>query len=540
MEPGVQTPDHTLRTGIGSCRDSAWLLVSILRQLGLAARFVPGYLVQLTSDVEALDGPSGPGGRLHRPARVDRGVHPRRGLDRPGPDVGAVRRRGSHPAVGDAASRFGRAHHRRDRAVRDDARVRQHGHPGARGPAGHAALHAKRRGGRSTHSAPASTSGWRQATSGSPSAASRRSSRSTTRSTRSGRRTPTARTSASAHRLSPRRLKRVWAPGGLVQHSQGKWYPGEPLPRWQIGLHWRTDGEPLWTDDALLADPWPTRPQTIAMSPDAGAQLLGAIADGLGLPASQVRPAFEDPLARLVSSRYAGRRANPSRPTTTSRPTPPTAVPPCSPGSTSRSPSPPLTCCRCTAATTNPAGPARTGRCGAAASCCWRASRPQVCGCRSTRSAGGHRGHRTRRPAGAARQSPGRCGTRRRRRLGSTTRIRTDHSSGRRNPGRAAARISAAHRRTGAFRRPGRPGAGRGGHGRLPAGDRGLRTAGGSAHHVDDHHARPGGYRGQRRPDGEFRRAARPAPDALRRSAPSPAVHRVVRRRRHARRNRRR
>ena len=56
------------------------------------------------------------------------------------------------------------------------------------------------------------------------------------------------------------RLKRVWAPGGLVQRSQGKWYPGEPLPRWQIGLHWRTDGEPLWTDDALLADPWPTEP----------------------------------------------------------------------------------------------------------------------------------------------------------------------------------------------------------------------------------------------------------------------------------------
>ena len=301
MEPGVQTPDHTLRTGIGSCRDSAWLLVSILRQLGLAARFVSGYLVQLTSDVEALDGPSGPAADftdLHAWAEVYIPGAGWIGLDAtsglfageghiplsatPHPESSAPITGATEPC--ETTLDFSNVVTR----VHEDPRV----------------------------TLPYTEAAWAAITA-LGARVDERLAAGDVRLTVGGEPTfvsidnqvdPEWTTDADGPHKRQRasdlaaRLKKIWAPDGLVQRSQGKWYPGEPLPRWQIGLHWRTDGQPLWTDGSLLADPWAAESPPAAIAHDAARQVLKAIADGLGLPPSQVMPAYEDALGRLTNA----------------------------------------------------------------------------------------------------------------------------------------------------------------------------------------------------------------------------------------------
>ena len=301
MEPGVQTPDFTLRTGIGSCRDSAWLLVSILRQLGLAARFVSGYLVQLTSDVEALDGPSGPAADftdLHAWAEVYIpgagwiGLDPTSGLfageghiplsATPHPESAAPITGATEPC--DTTLDFSNVVTR----VHEDPRVTLPYTEAAWGAICALGARVDQR---------LAAGDVRLTVGGEPTFVSIDNQVDPEWTTDAD--GPHKRERASALAA---RLKKVWAPQGLVQRSQGKWYPGEPLPRWQIGLFWRTDGQPLWTDEALLADPWQSGAEPPALAPDAGRQVLNAIADGLGLPASQVRPAYEDALGRLASA----------------------------------------------------------------------------------------------------------------------------------------------------------------------------------------------------------------------------------------------
>ena len=300
MEPGVQTPDFTLGTGVGSCRDSAWLMVSILREVGLAARFVSGYLVQLTSDVEALGGPSGPAAdftdlhawtEVYIPGAGWIGLDPTSGLfageghiplsASPQPSGAAPISGSTGPceSVMEFSNTVIRAH--------EDPRVTR----------------------------PYSDQAW-AAICAAGAAVDERLSAGDVRLTVGGEPTfvsldnqvdPEWTTAADgphkrllASDLADR-LKNVWAPEGLVHRGQGRWYPGEPLPRWQIALYWRSDGEPLWRDATLLADPW-RRDAEGSASPETAEALLAGVARGLRLPAAQVRPAFEDPLARLAAA----------------------------------------------------------------------------------------------------------------------------------------------------------------------------------------------------------------------------------------------
>ena len=88
-----------------------------------------------------------------------------------------------------------------------------------------------------------------------------------------------------------RRLRERFAPGGLLHYGQGKWYPGETLPRWTFSLYWRADGKPIWQDAALVAK---EGDKTEAKAEDAQ-RVLGAIAQNLGLGGDSIDAAYEDP-----------------------------------------------------------------------------------------------------------------------------------------------------------------------------------------------------------------------------------------------------
>jgi uncharacterized protein (DUF2126 family)/transglutaminase-like putative cysteine protease len=324
MEPGVMTPEETLEQGLGSCRDSSWLLVQALRHLGFAARFVSGYLIQLKPDLEALDGPSGTDhdftdlhawAEAYLPGAGWVGLDPTSGLlagESHIPLAATPHYRNASPVVGLASDAEVEFHF--DMTVTRVAERPRITRPfsdeswAALNALGHrvdAALKAGdvrlTMGGEPTFVSidDFEAEEWNTDASG-----------------------PTKRAFADAliHRLRER-----FAPGGVLHHGQGKWYPGETLPRWTFSLYWRKDGQPIWRDPARLArEPLPAeataRPYkqppepTPAPTVDDAGRFLTVMAEELDVGTEYLVPAWEDPAEWLVRERQLPINVDPLNP----------------------------------------------------------------------------------------------------------------------------------------------------------------------------------------------------------------------------------
>ena len=289
LEPGVQLPEETLALRAGSCRDSAALLVQLMRHLGLAARFVSGYLIQLVPDVKSLDGPVGASTDftdLHAWCEVYLPGAGWIGLD---PTSGLLAGEGHIPlactpeplaaapvsgAVDECETEF--EHRMQIQRIWEAPRVTKP-YTDAQwstieSVAG--AVDAQLQqldvrltmGGEPTFVAANDPDGaeWNTAALG-----------------------PDKRKLAAEiyHRLRDK-----FAPQGLAHFGQGKWYPGEQLPRWSLNSFWRKDGEPMWSDPALIAD----ETQPAELGDDIAKRFLSCVAGKLKLDAGHIFPAYED------------------------------------------------------------------------------------------------------------------------------------------------------------------------------------------------------------------------------------------------------
>lgn len=295
MEPGVQTAEQTLGRAAGSCRDTSWLLVQTLRNLGLAARFVSGYLIQLKPDLIAIDGPAGTDKdftdlhawvEVYLPGAGWVGLDPTSGLlagESHIPLAATPHYRHAAPISGVASAA--------DVEFAFDMQVtRTAEHPRITKPFSEVAWDALNTLGRDVDKR-LQAGDVRLTMGGEPTFVSIDDFESDEwNSDAVG---PTKR--GLADQLM-RRLQGKFSTGGLLHYGQGKWYPGETLPRWTFSLYWRKDGQPIWRDPDLLA-----REDTNEdVGPDDAQNLLTQIAAYLSVPPENVLPAFEDPAEWII------------------------------------------------------------------------------------------------------------------------------------------------------------------------------------------------------------------------------------------------
>jgi uncharacterized protein (DUF2126 family)/transglutaminase-like putative cysteine protease len=297
MEPGVFPPDETLSRGHGSCRDFAWLEVQVLRRLGFAARFVSGYSIQLRPDVVSLDGPSGVSqdvADLHAWVEV---YLPGAGWIGFDATSGLMAGEGHIPlactAVPSTAAPITGSYswserHDRDRVVEEftfEMKVQRLAEePRVTKPYREDQWRAIDQLGDKVD-ADLSLFDVRLTMGGEPTFVSIDDRDADEWNT----------TAMGPHKRGLadkllRRLRARFAPGGLLHHGQGKWYPGEPLPRWAFSCYFRRDGHPIWSDPALLAEETPAR------AADAGdaQRFMAALTRRLGIASELALPGYED------------------------------------------------------------------------------------------------------------------------------------------------------------------------------------------------------------------------------------------------------